>query len=392
MRKEIISIIHGVDSLAEWYPAAQSALSPHFELRPFRYTSFQRLGKLKVVMEPWTLAFGLFILVALPFLKIGLFSKLLLAVMDLFSLPVSIWLAGRSRRKIVVKYQEDLSNVPSGERPHVIAHSFGTFIGCHSLREYPQRAYGKVILAGCVLPVDFDWGALKNKYHGGAFREVRNEVSSNDPIGFLTRAARKIGLSSDFGEAGVRGFTPSEFVHDLPSPWHRCNLCKGGDAALVHNVKVEMSHSGTLTGTGFIETFWLPFLWDIHPSEYRDFLEICFKLARHQHRDSNDFRSARETFLNREWGWAGATGAPRRRITDLICTQIAARVFPGEYSSELVESLAEVAAEMAWKAVAKASQSSVSSNSRRHLDPKFAAFDAAKRVLAHHIRRERQTR
>jgi pimeloyl-ACP methyl ester carboxylesterase len=388
-RKEIVSILHGVDTDARWYTDAENALSPHFEIHPFRYKSFRRLGKLKALLNPWSLGFG-FILSISPFYgSLGLWQTLAIEVMALCTIPISLWLAGRSRMKVVADYQNHLAKIPTGERPHLIAHSFGTYIGTAAMRDHPQRSYAKVVFAGCVLPVDIDWKKIHDRGYGGIFREVRNEVSTNDEMDPLIRAAVRVGMGRVFGQAGTRGFTSSVYVHSQQNLWQKCNVCKTSGPALVHNVQIDLYHSGML-GSNFMESFWLPFLWDIHPAEYRDFLEVCDKLNREQNRDAVEFRKDRAKFLRRQWGWVSAQGGgASRTLTAAISAQIEARISPGAFSPDVVKTLSEIAAERTWRAVARAKTSSVNSPERRHLDPKYATFDAAKRALEFHRRSQR---
>ena len=294
--------------------------------------------------------------------------------------------------KVVAGYRKHLSEIPTGERPHLIAHSFGTYISTTAMQVHPHLSYAKVILAGCVLPVNLDWKKIHDRGHGGMFREVRNDVSANDELGPFLRRARYLGVGKIFGEAGTKGFASSAHVHSQLGLWRRCNQCKTSQWALVHNVLgADVYHSGALE-LSYIESFWLPFLWGIQPSEYRDFVEACYKLDRQQNRDAVEFRRDRERFLRRQWGWVAAqAGGSSRTLTAAIRAQIEARISlsPGAYRREVVEMLSEVAVERTWKAVAKAKTSSVDSSRRRHLDPKYAAFDAARRTLAFHRRSQR---
>jgi pimeloyl-ACP methyl ester carboxylesterase len=378
-----------VDTDAEWFASAESALSPHFEVRAFRYNSFRRLGKLRVVLDPWPLGFGLILSLLPNWRSFGLALTIATEALALSAIPVSIWLAGRNRKRVVDRYLDHLEKITVGERPHLIAHSFGTYIGAEALQHHPHRSYSKMILDGCILPVDFDWKKCHDRGHNGLFREVRNEVSKNDELGPILRGAKHVGLAKVFGEAGTKGFTLSPYVHAQQSLWHNCNRCKTPPRALVHNVQVDLHHSKML-GLSFMESSWLPFLWAIHPSEYRDFLEFCDKLGRETSRDAVEFRNARDEFLRRQWGWlATPRGASRRTLPGAIEAQITARVSPGVFPRNTLEMLTAIAAEQTWKTVAKARSSISGSPNRRHLDPRYAAYEAARRVVALHRRKQK---
>lgn len=90
----------------------------------------------------------------------------------------------------------DLGDRPFGNRPDVIAHSFGTWLLYHALLEDESLRVGHVILAGCILPPNTRWSQF-----GDRVGPVLNIYGGKDP---WTRVAAYI--IPDSGPAGRRGF------------------------------------------------------------------------------------------------------------------------------------------------------------------------------------------
>ena len=101
-------------------------------------------------------------------------------------------LAGSKRRKVF--------------RPHVVAHSFGTYIVGHALKMFEDITFGKVLLCGSILDCDFDWVGVFGK---NQVLEVRNDFGCQDWICCLARF-----LVKDAGPSGALGFNirPRSFM------------------------------------------------------------------------------------------------------------------------------------------------------------------------------------
>jgi pimeloyl-ACP methyl ester carboxylesterase len=97
-------------------------------------------------------------------------------------------------------------------RPSVICHSFGTWLVGELLTRYDDVLFDKIVLAGSILPVNYDWVRLLGDER--VFK-VRNEVGTRDPWPGIAAHA-----SSAFGAAGSQGFACQhplleEFVQDI---------------------------------------------------------------------------------------------------------------------------------------------------------------------------------
>ncbi|WP_433040713.1 lipase family alpha/beta hydrolase [Dactylosporangium sp. CS-033363] len=86
---------------------------------------------------------------------------------------------------------------------HFIGHSNGTYLLGHGLATIPGMRFGRVLLAGSVLPTSYDWRA---RFERGQVGHVRNDRAARDiPVGVLCAALRGLGMR-DVGTGGVDGF------------------------------------------------------------------------------------------------------------------------------------------------------------------------------------------
>ena len=114
------------------------------------------------------------------------------------------------RDKIEVLRKEAVAQGYSGV-PDVIAHSFGTWLFGHLLkdeldREPDQRLkFGRVILTGSILRPDFDWKTMKES---GLVDEVLNHYGSKDRIVPLAHVT-----IWDSGPSGRRGFDGNQVIN-----------------------------------------------------------------------------------------------------------------------------------------------------------------------------------
>lgn len=95
--------------------------------------------------------------------------------------------------------------------PDVIAHSFGTWLFGHLLEEELTRGaadplrFGRLILTGCVLRPDFDWGKIKE---AGLVTHILNHYGTNDRVVPFAHAT-----IFDSGPSGRRGFDGREVIN-----------------------------------------------------------------------------------------------------------------------------------------------------------------------------------
>jgi hypothetical protein len=117
------------------------------------------------------------------------------------------------------------------KKPSIAAHSLGTWILGYAMQKYDDVCFDKIILAGSILPRDFDWELLFSR---NQVSRVRNECGSKDPWPSL--AGRLIKHAGTGGAEGFDCFAPG-----------------------LENVPYEFQHSTALLRR-HIEIRWVPFL------------------------------------------------------------------------------------------------------------------------------------
>jgi pimeloyl-ACP methyl ester carboxylesterase len=99
-------------------------------------------------------------------------------------------------------YTEALAEHPTAEFD-IIAHSNGTYIFGQTLMKTPGMRFANVVLAGSVLPTNFDWEKLKT---GEQVGRVRNDRANRDwPVALLCNALSGLRMH-DVGTGGFAGF------------------------------------------------------------------------------------------------------------------------------------------------------------------------------------------
>jgi hypothetical protein len=281
--------IHGVNP-DPWQDEIHAVLKPYFETVKIRYTEYDGLlGPIKAVCHPvavvaW-IATGLGSLVAL-FVSRG-WLPLWLLVGSFLALVVGSAVARRQRRACARRVARHINTAaatapPVG--PHVIAHSFGTFMTMRVLK-LPETRFERVILVGSVVPRDYDWSAL---FANGrvAFSSLQHEVGSKDSVVQLVGYVRWLypvrWFSHELGDGGYRGLTPGERVHPTSGSWAEC--AEGCETeplqGVVHNVPLgELAHSDTFLGPLHAKRLWLPYLWGYSPREFDRFVNLCCDVA-----------------------------------------------------------------------------------------------------------------
>ncbi len=99
-------------------------------------------------------------------------------------------------------YAEQLAVNPQATF-HFVGHSNGTYLLGHSLEKIPAMRFDRILLAGSVLPRDYDWQTRRRDVQ---FSQLRNHRAAGDvPVGFLCAALRGL-FMRDIGTGGVDGF------------------------------------------------------------------------------------------------------------------------------------------------------------------------------------------
>jgi len=113
----------------------------------------------------------------------------------------------KSRKKAVAsfikRYNEILDTYGYCERKCLIAHSFGTYITGTAIQENESFIFDKIVLAGNILDINYDWEKLKNRNQIG---EVLIEQSTNDRAVLFAKIFRIVCFQKWIGYAGRNGF------------------------------------------------------------------------------------------------------------------------------------------------------------------------------------------
>jgi hypothetical protein len=129
------------------------------------------------------------------------------------------------------RYQEIRNRYPEVV-PSIIAHSFGSWIVCKAILKYQHLRFDKVILAGSVMPDDFDWRTV---YQRSQVTTVRNDRGQKD---IWARFSKFIAWGT--GSSGFEGFSQNE-------------------ACVIERTYPEYGHSSVFGHDHYLGE-WIPFL------------------------------------------------------------------------------------------------------------------------------------
>ena len=125
----------------------------------------------------------------------------------------------KSRKKAVAsfikRYNEILDTYGHCERKCLIAHSFGTYITGTAIQENENFIFDKIVLAGNILDINYDWEKLKNRQQIG---KVLIEQSTDDMAVLFAKIFRIVCFQKWIGYAGRNGFCKDyDFITVLKS-------------------------------------------------------------------------------------------------------------------------------------------------------------------------------
>lgn len=137
----------------------------------------------------------------------------------LVRIGVTLGFLQRLKVKKLVKQLKNISRIANrrnpGRKPDVIAHSFGTWLISHALKEHPDLRIGRLILLGSIIRPDFDWKKLLDNeqveailnHSAGKDIPVRccqlfiPDSGPGGKVGFLSKEVITI-KSPEFGHSG----------------------------------------------------------------------------------------------------------------------------------------------------------------------------------------------
>ena len=371
-----VLLIHGINSDGSWRDDVARVLRPHFKPVPVTYGHYRWLGATKLLLEPWTWA----LLSLLVYFALSLYLSAWVALPTALLLGTGAGiLSSPLRRRLALRsLVRQASPYVSFGRPHVIAHSFGTYLTVWALKTIPAVRARRIVLVGCVVNAAFDWRGLKST-KPDVFESVRNDWTNQDQVVRLGRLIEH--RIPDFGHAGLTGFTPvSGWVHSVASPSLACSSCRNPSDAPVHNFDCSgLGHSDSFLGAAHAARFWLPFLWGFDAVEYGELLDCCESASDLlQNGHLPELKVVEDELLNSDWEWAG------RKLVDYM--QDVVKNHPKLAGRDPLEIVGR-AARLFWQTVERgreAAESGKQSDERwiTFLRPERAAIEAIEQVIS----------
>jgi pimeloyl-ACP methyl ester carboxylesterase len=325
--------VHGANPNLDWQPKLQEMLEPHFNCIPHRYTEYDSLyGPVAVIFNLHVL--GVFLITFLTSLALFILVNwqfgIACLIVSLLSLALSAYLAARDRAACSDGLKEKFDYCHFNA-PHVIAHSFGSYLVGRLLKKFPDVRLRKTVFVSTVLPRRFPWERIFLERPWCAENTVvRSEFGTADVIVWL--AGLTTWFARDIGNAGSRGFFNNpRWVHTTSSPAGDCRSCHGTNIARVHNVSLpSFEHSDQFLGLGHAMIYWLPFLWGISVPEYLQYFDYCLQATKFE--SQKQLPEATE-IINVYWSksFLWTNGAP----LSLYVTKLIEAHLPSELSSAL---------------------------------------------------------
>lgn len=299
---QLVLTIHGVSPDRTWQDRAAKALEPHFRCIAITYPQYgSLLGAFGVLFN---LSIFLALGAALTVQSRGR-SPIWAAALTLLAIVVSIAIARYRRSRVVDSVKRQISTKATQGQPHVIAHSFGTYICGWALEKFQDLHFGRIVLVGSVLPRSFKWQNIRRR-RPNAFKEVRNDIGLSDSVVWLLRRLGRI--APDMGTSGLFGFVNSpRVVHRSSRAWGPCTRCaQSHRRPLIHDIFLaKYRHSDWALGPGHARELWLPYLWGLSPREFNQFIEYCRDAAyARQEQFWQELDIAEQRLRERSWTWS----------------------------------------------------------------------------------------
>ena len=301
---QLVLTIHGVSPDRTWQERAAKVLEPHFRCIAISYRQYgSPLGAFGVLLNLSTL---LVLCAVLTVLAVHRTWRSPIWAMVLASVAIvgSIAIARYRRLRAVDVVKRQISTKAIQRHPHVIAHSFGSYICGWALQKFQDLRFGRIVLVGCVLPRNFKWQNIR-RTRPNAFKEVRNDIGLSDSVVWLLRRMGRI--APDMGTSGLFGFVSSpRVVHRSSRAWGPCLVCAQSERRpLIHDIFLaKYRHSDWALGPGHARELWLPYLWGLSPREFNQFIECCHDAAYARQQEFwQDLDAAEQRLRAHSWTW-----------------------------------------------------------------------------------------
>jgi pimeloyl-ACP methyl ester carboxylesterase len=382
--KRTVITIHGVNPKREWQDSVHRVLAPFFQCKRYDYHEYDSvLGPLKAIANIQCLVIALLLLlVTLGSLYIpGSWPSIaaFLFLATAISFVVSLVLAWRLRTSCADRL---MLGIDARQKPHVIAHSLGTYLIGVALKKFPSIRLSNVVLVSTVLPRNFPWSRILTR-DPGCIRNVRSEFGKADVVvrivGWLTW------LIPDLGNAGLYGFRyHQKWVHTSSSLTKQCSTCKKVPVP-VHNFPLHgFEHSTHFLGTHHAKMIWLPFLWDLAVDEFNEYCDTCNNAVRfEENKQYNEASEIISKLWEKRFNWTSG-----KSLNDFARAEITANIarrpgFPANI--QIIEILKEVRNGVHIVAVLAEGECSREGNAdeeiARLLDPRLAVCEVVDSII-----------
>jgi len=305
LRPRLVTL-HGVWTAGRWQEEIAPVFAPFFRYQPVKYPHFRWYGPFALVLEPIVLIAGLLFAIWLWHGKHAMGWRLTL--FSIVVVLVALITTGLRRRLALRHVIRSLGQEGApGDRPHLIAHSYGSYLVGQMLQR-PDCGFRRIVLVGAVLKPDYPFTVVQ-RGNGAQFEALKNEVGERD---WIVRLAGWLRHVRDMGNAGLVGFGgDSTHVHTMDVADATCSQCTGVSPPtwIVHNVRIPVfSHNEQFIHEQYAAEHWLPFLLGLETADLKSWWELCrgghWALTQ-QH--EVDAQRAQHDLMTREWRWAGGT-------------------------------------------------------------------------------------
>lgn len=200
--EQVVFIVHGIRDFGGWTRRLASVMMEQAKTRGRRIVTV-------------TSSYGYF-----PMLKFLIFSA-----------------RQKNVRWFMDEYTEALAKYPNARPIDFAGHSNGTYLLASALKRYQTCTFRRAVLAGTVLPRNFEWDQM---VADGRIEAIRNYVATSDwVVGIFPRMFERFG---DIGAAGLLGFLRE------PAARNEFHYISGGHGAAVSTENLQSMAAFLLDG------------------------------------------------------------------------------------------------------------------------------------------------
>lgn len=392
-RKQIVLTIHGVNPNREWQPNVHKVLAPFFDCRAHEYHEYDTWrGPIRAIVSIPLLVAGL-LLVA-----VGLYARSAwplagpaASVAGFVCIVASFVAAWRKRMRCADRLKVEIDEECGLQRPHIIAHSLGTYLVGRVIKKFEDINLANVVLVSTVLPQKYPWAEILRR-NPDCVQRVRSEFGKAD---WVVRAVGWIQwLVHDLGNAGRHGFREQpNFVHTWRGLTRPCLACTERPVP-VHNFPLGwFEHSTHFLGTLHARKIWLPYLWGLPIIEFLRLLKACEEATR---LEADKRYAEADAIIDRLWhrrfAWCGGRSLDKYTEAQIDANIARRRGFPTDVArAKILEEVRNQLHVVVVDAEAEVVRSSnVDEEIARLLDPRLAVAEAVNAIVVeiekHHAR------